>query len=739
MLKVESRESAHLKSRVKDLSVVPNLVNYAGLFACITPLAKAQPTDGLYEPVLIRDVDSLIANFGNPRIDPEKYVDLYSIMQIVGNGSSCYVAKVNSGDTGIYPFELCRQLLDSDPSKDWTLVDQQNNKIYKYNHEFDDKIELISFNITGKEDNPDWEDDGEQHADPDIHGNDRYIDFVKPLTIVESSPTGTQCSYEVNKDNQTGKYTLTVTLGAQLNTSSPYNEKFSDIFVRTDRSDLDVDPADAYKLNAISALTDDIAITAKVSQVKPYSLSTYYLKVDVVNNGNTLASVKVKLSDDLTNKGLADTLTSLLNPYVAFELIDESHKDACSINMDNGYSIVKAILDLYAPGNPRKQLSNDVVIENAQGPAQGEGPKFNVTLDAYINALNQYKDKRYAGCLMADMTAPLTHRAVTAEYSGGEDDAEIAAGNLKVTFGAPTPTERRTLHFYIKQIACERKDTNVILSVPLINNDKGNGNDYIGLDRYDGTTKLSLAEVCNWVSSNGEFSNLWEYGHTDTADYAEQSFYLEMYYSWLLMNGIKLENGIAKSATIQLAPANIVAQLVLRSYRERGPHLPVAGDQYGTLPSSYSVIVNPQTKVDRDQLVQYRINPIYDTGTRGVQIYGNETLNAGYTDLNAAHIARSLVNLRSRIDEYTETLKFSLNNNVLWDTWKAYVSSNILEPAKSINAIRSYSVAMGYDTTTPEEIANRKVNGQVSLQFYQSAEIFDLTFTIFSTAAEELG
>ena len=712
MLKVESRESAHLKSRVKDLSVVPNLVNYAGLFACITPLAKAQPTDGLYEPVLIRDVDSLIANFGNPRIDPEKYVDLYSIMQIVGNGSSCYVAKVNSGDTGIYPFELCKQLLGSDPSKDWT---NQGN-VYTYITTFDDKIELTSFNITGT-----------IHHEPP-QGDEVYI---TPLTIVESSPTAGQCSYEVNKDNQTGKYTLIVTLGESLDNEN--NETFSDIFVRSDRSTLDVDPTDAYKLNAISALTDDIIITATLSQVKPYSLSTYYLKVEVSNNGNRLASVKVKLSDDLTNKGFADTLTSLLNPYVAFELADESHKDACPTNMDNEYSIVKAILDLYAPGNPRKQLSNDIVIQKAQGPAQGDGPSFNVTLDAYINALNQYKDKRYVGCLMADMTAPLHHIVDT---RANPEEAKTSE-NYKKSFGVPTPTERRTLHFYIKQIACERKDTNVILSVPLINND--NPSAQPATERYDGTTKLSLEEVCNWVSSNGEFSNLWEYGHTDTTDYAEQSFYLEIYYSWLLMNGIKIENGIAKSATIQLAPANVVAQLVLRSYRERGPHLPVAGDQYGTLPSSYSVIVNPQTKVDRDQLVQYRINPIYDTGTRGVQIYGNETLNAGYTDLNAAHIARSLVNLRSRIDEYTETLKFSLNNNVLWDTWKAYVSSNILEPAKSINAIRSYSVAMGYDTTTPEEIANRKVNGQVSLQFYQSAEIFDLTFTIFSTSAEELG
>ena len=42
MLRVESRESAHVKSRVKDLSVVPNVASYTALLACITPIAKLE-------------------------------------------------------------------------------------------------------------------------------------------------------------------------------------------------------------------------------------------------------------------------------------------------------------------------------------------------------------------------------------------------------------------------------------------------------------------------------------------------------------------------------------------------------------------------------------------------------------------------------------------------------------------------------------------------------------------------
>ena len=132
MIRNETRESAHLRSRVKDLSVVPNVVDYTGLFAAITPIAKLNKNaDGLYDPVLIRDTDSLIANFGDPRIDPKKYIDLYSIMQVVGNGTSCYVAKVNSGDSGVYKFPLVASKDRVEENKPTKLKqDTSNNRRY---------------------------------------------------------------------------------------------------------------------------------------------------------------------------------------------------------------------------------------------------------------------------------------------------------------------------------------------------------------------------------------------------------------------------------------------------------------------------------------------------------------------------------------------------------------------------------------------------------------------------------
>ena len=209
-----------------------------------------------------------------------------------------------------------------------------------------------------------------------------------------------------------------------------------------------------------------------------------------------------------------------------------------------------------------------------------------------------------------------------------------------------------------------------------------------------------------------------------------------IHHSWLKMKCDTFVNSVLRlqNDSVTVAPSGIVVNNILRSWRERGVQYPVAGDQFGVLPDYCSVIDNPKLKSERDMLVQSRINPIYDTGTRGVQIYGNETLNAGYTDLNAAHIARTLVYLRSAIDEYTETLKFSINSQVLWDTWKTYVTSRILEPLRTANGISEYQVLMGSDTTSREEIANRQINGVVRVIFYQSAEIFDLTYTVYSSS-----
>jgi len=854
MIRIDGRESAHLRSRVEDLSQVPNLVSYTGLFAAVTPIQTSSVTRhgegeySYYEPVLIRDVDSLISIFGDPRIDPEKYIDLYSIMQIIKSGGTCYVTKVYSGDTNcydVYVSEKYAHFYDSDEgpslpisggggSPIYVLV--RNKDTWYYNTtsssgihvDIKNKYKILSATATitkniatlgtasntltftlkpgvtniknvacsisgGKaklslqdavggtpatfESLNDTITLEQIQSAPDF---DTYVSVSGTSITVSSTKTEPfstnssdtvltpdQFTYTFNPVSHTD-YNLSLKINegvledtpsamsigstvldedwkatALLSSEDPLSlTPESDTVYKTDNikhkllvreiknnsgnvipssnytaETIVVDPdsetpyrivvtfktapgtnpiitqvtlSDGAVIEAESTTSDVLDITTSITRSKPYSSKIYYYNMVVNLNDAPLCSAKVKLDEGLANGTFVNSLNSSLRPYLQLRLVDQD--PALS-------TIVDQMRDLYIPMFEDASLTK-IVLPDATVQGNAATDSFSVTFDSYINAINQYKDRRYAGRVMADLTAPITN-----------NDGDL--------IHLPAE-ERRALHYAIKEVASERKDTIAVLSTPY----------------YDGTSIMSLDDVCNWVSSNGKYSDLWEYGTSNTTEPAQQSFYLEIYYSWLNVKCDKFKDGVINigSQTVLTAPANIVVNNILTSWRERGVQYPVAGDQYGVLPSYCSVVQNPKLKSDRDQLVQYRINPIYDTGTRGVQIYGNETLNAGYTDLNAAHIARTLVYLRSAIDEYTETLKFSINSQFLWDIWKNYVSHNILDPLKTLNGISEYEVLMGPETTSREEIANRRVNGVVRVIFYQAAEIFNLTYTVYSSS-----
>ena len=801
----ETRESAHLRSRVTDLSVVPNLVSYNALLACITPLASQNvefsEEDSTYKPMLIRDVDTLIANFGDPRIDPEKYVDLYAIMRMVKNGGTCYLAKVVSGSNGVYEKEFtydAKSAFEKESitveanSSQWRLNSESagsstvwqtesNNEDQKYHYTKDNppyKMQVSKPGKTPEEPILTFFDIVKTEPTKDtvkyeiIDGTDGKFSykftFKEPQALLDEntiitfifegapvSKTVDDCRYveDPSSDNiiksaepvdsdfklenhilvsisglYEGKKDVTIPLdeieSVELNAEGNLiirlhkairdewkNVAFTATFYKQkDGANLPVVPT-SIKVRALSALTEDIEITQSLDAMQPLRLNVAMLKtvvhkLDKVNNIRTeLCSSRIKMSRTLTNQDIINALNTSLGTYVQFEL-DNAHKQYAdcafsSINDRDNYSIVK-LLNIKYKFFGKDATDNDIdmplaQINNVLDPFTEDPnnkPSFNVEFDAYQKALDQYKDKRYSGCILADMTSKISS----------------ADKSLKPM----SKDELRTLHYYIKGIAAERKDCTALLSTP--------------------EEIKTISAASEFALSTGEDASYWEYGETPTTDYTLQSFYLEMYYPWLQIKCNKISDIGTSIETVDVAPTAIVLDNILKSYRERGVHYPVAGDQYGQLSDVFSVVNNPKTKLDRDQLIKSRINPIWDTGKRGIQIYGNETLNAGYTDLNAAHIARTLVYIRNKIDEYTETLKFNINSVILWNRWKSYVSDYILEPLKSENALSDYEVMMGEDTTTREEIANRMLKGKIKLIFYQSAEIFDLDYIVYSSS-----
>lgn len=436
---------------------------------------------------------------------------------------------------------------------------------------------------------------------------------------------------------------------------------------------------------AVSSITDKLYLKTNLVQLKPKSLELYAMDVKLYESYDEAApdkgiikEARFSLPENLTNGSFISSLNSVLGSYLTFTLM-EPYKE-------EGFDIVASLRALVIKG------------KNCSQPVELSEGHFNVSVKDYQTALNEFIDPRYSGCFISELSAMVTNK------DGKIDHLSENANE----------SERRALHYLIKMIAADRKDLTCVFTTPW---------------------GLSLDKACNWVNSLGEYSDLWEYGSTGAVSYADQSFYCEMYWDWINVTCQKLNNGVpSKTVVVPMSPAYQVIMKGLASYRVRGTFYPVAGEQGGVLGDEVRVTRNPSQKFERDKLINYHINPIYDLGVQGIQIYGNETLNPVYSDLSAAHIARTLIYIRSRVDRYTNTQVFSLNDVSLWQRWKQYVSSMILAPLASLGGLAAYNVKMGFDTTKAELIAQRKINGVIELQFVPDAEIYTVEFVVNSSA-----
>ena len=502
---------------------------------------------------------------------------------------------------------------------------------------------------------------------------------------IANSPVPCTClvegvDYTVSTEVKEGKTYTRITVPMKLDTegnSIPYEDGFPVTVKHTNATD-------PYA-EAVSSITDKLYLKTDLVQLKPKSLELYAMDVKLYDSYDEAApdkgiikEARFSLPENLTNGSFISSLNSVLGSYLTFTLM-EPYKE-------EGFDIVKSLRDLVIAG------------KNCSQPVELSEGHFNVSVKDYQTALNEFIDPRYSGCFISELSAMVTNK-----------DGKI--DHLSET---PDESERRALHYLIKMIAADRKDLTCVFTTPW---------------------GLSLDKACNWVNSLGEYSDLWEYGSSGATSYADQSFYCEMYWDWINITCQKLNNGVpSKTVVVPMSPAYQVIMKGLASYRVRGTFYPVAGEQGGVLGDEVRVIRNPSQKFERDKLINYHINPIYDLGVQGIQIYGNETLHPVYSDLSAAHIARTLIYIRSRVDRYTNTQVFSLNDLSLWQRWKQYVSSMILAPLASLGGLAAYNVKMGFDTTKAELIAQRKINGVIELQFVPDAEIYTVEFVVNSSA-----
>ena len=503
---------------------------------------------------------------------------------------------------------------------------------------------------------------------------------------IANSPVPCTClvegvDYTVSTEVKEGKTHTRITIPMKLDAEGkpiPYEEGFP-VTVTVKHTN-----ATEPYAEAVSSITDKLYLKTNLVQLKPKALKLYAMDVklyesydEVAPDKGIIKEARFSLPENLTNGSFISSLNSVLGSYLTFTLM-EPYKE-------EGFDIVSSLRALVTEG------------KNCSQPVELSEGHFNVTVKNYQTALSEFIDPKYSGCFISELSAMVTKDGKIDHLLENTDESE-----------------RRALHYLIKMIAADRKDLTCVFTTPW---------------------GMSLDQACNWVNSLGEYSDLWEYGSEGATSYADQSFYCEMYWDWINVTCQKLNNGVpSKTVVVPMSPAYQVIMKGLASYRVRGTFYPVAGEQGGVLGDEVRVTRNPSQKFERDKLINYHINPIYDLGVQGIQIYGNETLNPVYSDLSAAHIARTLIYIRSRVDRYTNTQVFSLNDLSLWQRWKQYVSSMILAPLASLGGIAAYNVKMGFDTTKAELIAQRKINGVIELQFVPDAEIYTVEFVVNSSA-----
>lgn len=820
----QGRESAHVRSRVKDLSLITNTPDFVGLFACITP--KTHPSllesenqvdvegNMVFLPQLVRDVDTLTELFGDPRIDPKTYKDLYAVRSIIQSGFACYVAKVKSGNS--YSASLDVSSFFSGDSSGWVnpqlsrepyariRQDVEHQPIFKAESSIvgqneislrliplkpfsinqvvleivfttqstasSDVVEVCNTRVALTPDTknadfvrtinaylggdlvlslPEVLDDSEYATPQEAYtfisrdaSGFTYYNIVNLLlyisgvySLVESTdvlPPLIADNMVLREDSETGKRGLSACT-AWTNAYLTNKETFTFNVVEINPAKLEVSQADYVRSMSlykdprfggcfISDLSSDVTVTY-TSYRTLYEAATFKPK-----EADFTGTCYVKLVED------QGTGKDNMEPFIEGKVSPTAPRAQFSMTEDDGvYTYTK--IDPDDPPSPmpdtlyvRKNESSTNYIEDvAPGTETSNFEVLTSSNTEYTKAL--YQPYEYAPSLDPG-SAPLEGKIYYVLIDGVyEERTEENASEEKTDLLEMTSDSRRGYHHIIKEVAALRKDLTCVFTTPY------------RPCKEEGSPELdevfTLDRACNWVAARGEFNDLFEYGNSQTTEYAEQAFYCEMYWSWVKWRVPKMVNGLASGSSAVIMPSTpFVIQKALASYRSRGTFYPVAGDQGGVLPDSCTILQNPSTKSQRDKLVSYRINPIYDTGLRGIQIYGNESLNPQYTDLSAAHIARTLVNIRSRVDAFSETIKFSLNDHHTWGLWVSYVTTKILEPIKSLGGLQWYQVDMGTNTTTAEEIAQRKVRGMISLQFTQSLEIIDLEFTVYASSLD---
>ena len=140
------------------------------------------------------------------------------------------------------------------------------------------------------------------------------------------------------------------------------------------------------------------------------------------------------------------------------------------------------------------------------------------------------------------------------------------------------------------------------------------------------------------------------------------------------------------------------------------------------------------TQTVRDNLYKANVNPITLFPGYGVTVYGQKTLSKKPSALDRVNVRRLLIELKSYIGQFANTLVFEPNNQITRDRFLTQVNS-YLNQVQLQQGLDDFDVIMDETNNTPDVIDNNQLVGQVYIKPTRSAEFILLEFNILPSSA----
>jgi len=137
----------------------------------------------------------------------------------------------------------------------------------------------------------------------------------------------------------------------------------------------------------------------------------------------------------------------------------------------------------------------------------------------------------------------------------------------------------------------------------------------------------------------------------------------------------------------------------------------------------------------RDSLYSNKINPIANFPARGVNVFGQKTLNANTSALDRVNVARLVVYIRERLDDIVKPFLFEPNDAAVRADAKAIVD-RFLANLVTQRGLFDFVTVCDTSNNTAERIDRNELHIDIAIQPVKSIEFIYIPIRVQNTLGQ---